>query len=70
MPSIAVLVASVVRVLIQPLLIGGLAVVMVVAREITPRWPSRGFKWKMYDALMVACIFLLFVYAIFTIQTQ
>ncbi|MGI0129427.1 MAG: hypothetical protein ACREDE_07100 [Thermoplasmata archaeon] len=69
MPSIAVLVASVVRVMLQPILIGSLAVVMVVARELTPGWPTRGFRWKLYDAVMAGLIFLLFVYVLLRIQT-
>jgi hypothetical protein len=69
MPTIAVLVASVVRVMLQPILIGSAAVVMVVAREITPKWPSHGFKWQMYDAVMAGLIFLLFVYVLLRIQT-
>jgi hypothetical protein len=68
MPSIAVLIASVVRVILQPVLIGGAAAVLAIAREITPRWPS-GFRWQLYDAVLAGLVFLLFVYVLLRIQT-
>jgi hypothetical protein len=69
MASITVLVALVVRVMLQPILIGGAAVVMVVAREMAPRWWPPGFRLQIYDAVMVGLIFLLFVYVLLKIQT-
>ena len=69
MPSLAVLVLSLLRVWLSPIAIGGAAVVLAVARELTPRWPSSGFRWKIYDGLMVGLVLLLFVYAILKIQS-
>ena len=69
MPSIVVLVASVVRVLIQPILIGIAAAVLAVIREISPRW-MRGFRAQLYDAVLAGLTFLLFVYVLLRIQTM
>ena len=69
MASLAVLLLAVVRVLVQPVLIGGVAGAMAVAREITPRWPASGLLRQIYDAILVALIFLLFVYVVLRIQT-
>jgi hypothetical protein len=68
MASVTLLVAAVVRVILQPILIGGAAVVMAVVRELVPRWPS-GYRWQIYDALLAGLIFLLFVYTVLRIQT-
>ncbi len=68
MASITLLVASVVRVILQPVLIGGAAVVMAAARELVPRWPS-GYRWQIYDAVLAGLVFLLFVYTVLRIQT-
>lgn len=68
MPSIAVLVASVVRVVLQPLLVGSVAGAMAVAREISPKWFS-GYRSQIYDAVLAALVFLLFVYVLVKIQT-
>lgn len=68
MTSIVVLVASVVRVILQPLIIGSAAIVLAVAREISPRWLS-GFRSQLLDVVLAALIFLLFVYVLLRIQT-
>lgn len=69
MASLAVLLLAVVRVMLQPILIGGVAATMAVARELTPRWPASGFSRQVYDGVLVALIFLLFVYVVLRIQT-
>ncbi|MGA8302519.1 MAG: hypothetical protein WA691_01450 [Thermoplasmata archaeon] len=69
MVSLAVLTLSVFRLMLQPILIGSAAGIMVVARELAPRWPSTGFRWQVYDGVMVGLIFLLFVYVVLRIQT-
>lgn len=68
MASIVVLVASVVRVIIQPILIGSAAIVLAVAREISPRWLT-GVRSQILDVVLAALIFLLFVYVLLKIQT-
>ena len=68
MPSIVVLVGSVVRVILQPILIGSAAALLAVTREISPRW-LKGFRAQFYDALLAALVLLLFVYVLLRIQT-
>lgn len=68
MPSIVVLVASVVRVIIQPVLIGSAAALLAVTREISPKW-LKGFRGQLYDAVLAALVLLLFVYVLLRIQT-
>lgn len=68
MVSLPVLLLSVARVLLQPILIGSAAMVLAITRELTPRWPS-GFRWQIYDGVLAALIFLLFVYLVLRIQT-
>jgi hypothetical protein len=68
MPSIVVLIASVVRVMLQPVLIGGAAIVLAVTREISPRWLT-GFRSQLYDAVLAGLVLLLFVYVLLRIQT-
>ena len=69
MASLAVLLLGVVRLIVQPILIGGVAAAMAIVRELTPGWPTRGFRRQFYDAVLVALIFLLFVYVVLRIQT-
>lgn len=68
MPTIVVLVASVVRVMIQPVLIGSVAAVLAFTRELSPKWFA-GFKAQAYDAVLAGLVFLLFVYVLLRIQT-
>ena len=69
MASLAVLLLAVVRVMLQPVLIGGVAGAMAIAREVTPRWPASGLLRQVYDGVLVALIILLFVYVVLRIQT-
>lgn len=68
MVSLPVLLLSVARVLLQPILIGSAAMVLAVARELTPRWPS-DLRWRIYDGVLAGLVFLLFVYLVLRLQT-
>ena len=68
MATIVTLVASVVRVVIQPIVIGTSATILAVAREISPKWLT-GFRAQLLDVVLAGLVFLLFVYVLLQIQT-
>ncbi len=68
MVSLPVLLLAVARVMLQPIIIGGLAVTLAVVRELSPRWPS-GLRWQVFDGLLAGLVLLLFVYVLLRIQT-